>query len=323
MTQHLTWEQISDYLIGDAGAPAHAGECVSCRSEVARFESALADFRGSVRGWSEQVANFRPAFDSQIVVTTVPRRGMYSGNEMKAGMSSLLINATVVLLLLAIGTVKPVQMKLTEFMPLIAPDLRPLPPKQDVSKGGGAGQQNSDVTRGKLPKAAPKQFVPPLQTVDQPKLSITPTIVAPDLTNLNAQNFGDPLGKLGIPSMGKGLGTGIGDGKGPGVGPGNGGGFGAGAFRIGGGVSAPVPVFKPEPEYSEEARKAKWQGSVLLQLVEDANGVPQDIKVIRSLGLGLDQKAIEAVKKWRFKPGLKDGKAVPVSANIEVNFRLL
>jgi len=92
---------------------------------------------------------------------------------------------------------------------------------------------------------------------------------------------------------------------------------------IGGGVSAPVPVYRPEPEYSEEARKAKWQGSVLLAIVVDENGVPQDVRVIRSLGLGLDQKAIEAVQKWRFKPGVKDGKAVPVFANIEVNFRLL
>jgi TonB family protein len=95
-----------------------------------------------------------------------------------------------------------------------------------------------------------------------------------------------------------------------------------GVYRIGGGVSAPIPVVKPEPEYSEEARKAKWQGAVMLQLVIDANGVPLDIKIVRSLGLGLDQKAIEAVQKWRFKPGLKDGNPVPVSANIEVNFRL-
>jgi TonB family protein len=95
-----------------------------------------------------------------------------------------------------------------------------------------------------------------------------------------------------------------------------------GVYRIGGGVSAPVPMVRPEPEYSEEARAAKWQGAVLLQLVVDENGVPQDIRIVRSLGMGLDQKAIEAVQKWRFKPGLKDGNPVPVSANIEVNFRL-
>ena len=80
---------------------------------------------------------------------------------------------------------------------------------------------------------------------------------------------------------------------------------------------------KVEPEYSEEARKAKWQGTVVLTLVVDEHGLPKDMKVTRSLGLGLDQKAIEAVSKWRFKPGMKDGKAVPVIATIEVNFRLL
>jgi len=326
MTQHLTWEQISDYLIGDTGVPAHASECGSCRSEVARFESALAEFRGAVRHWSD--VNWssraeRSALGSQIVVTTIPSRGMYSGNEMKAGMSSLLINAAMVALLLLIGTVKPVQIKLTEIIPLIAPDLRPLKPKPDESKGGGGSPQKLATTKGELPKVAPKSFIPPIQTVQDPKLSLTPTIVAPDLPNLTAQNLGDPLGKLGIPSTGNGIGTGIGVGKGPGVGPGNGGGFGGRAYKIGGGVSAPVPIFRPEPEYSEEARKAKWQCAVMLQIVVDENGVPQDIKVVRSLGLGLDQKAIEAVRKWRFKPGLKDGKPVPVSANIEVNFRLL
>jgi TonB family protein len=96
-----------------------------------------------------------------------------------------------------------------------------------------------------------------------------------------------------------------------------------GVYRIGGGVSSPVPTFKAEPEYSEQARKAKWQGDVLLQVVVDETGVPQNIQVVRSLGLGLDQKAIEAVQKWRFKPGLKDGTPVPVAATIQVNFRLL
>jgi TonB family protein len=139
------------------------------------------------------------------------------------------------------------------------------------------------------------------------------------------------LSKLGIPSngigsgggIGSGSGGGVGSGKGAGVGPGSGGGFGGGAFRIGGGVSAPSVLSKVEPEYSEEARKAKWQGTVVLSLVVDDQGRPQNLKVLRSLGLGLDQKAIEAVEKWRFKPGMKDGKPVPVMATIEVNFRLL
>ena len=82
-------------------------------------------------------------------------------------------------------------------------------------------------------------------------------------------------------------------------------------------------VFKVEPEYSEEARKAKFQGTVVLQLVVDRHGLPGQIRILRPLGLGLDQKAMEAVAKWRFKPGMKDGKPVAVIAVIEVNFRLL
>jgi len=161
-----------------------------------------------------------------------------------------------------------------------------------------------------------------------------PTIVAPpdvQLPQVNMAQYGDPLAKLGPasngPGSGGGIGTGsgggVGPGRGAGFGPGSGGGVGGGVYRIGGGVSAPTLIFKVEPEYSEEARKAKFQGTVILYVVVDEKGYPRDLKVVRPLGLGLDQKAIEAVQKWRFKPGLKDGRPVAVSAQVEVNFRLL
>ena len=92
---------------------------------------------------------------------------------------------------------------------------------------------------------------------------------------------------------------------------------------LAGGVTAPSLVSKIEPEYSEEARKAKYQGTVLLYIQVDASGKAINMRVLHSLGLGLDEKAMEAVKKWKFKPGTKDGKAVTVEAQIEVNFRLL
>jgi TonB family protein len=95
------------------------------------------------------------------------------------------------------------------------------------------------------------------------------------------------------------------------------------AYRIGGGVSPPVPIYQPEPRYDEEARKAKIQGTVLLSLVVDEAGKPVNVRVTRSLHPGLDREAIECVSKWQFKPGMKDGKPVPVMASIEVNFRLL
>lgn len=88
-------------------------------------------------------------------------------------------------------------------------------------------------------------------------------------------------------------------------------------------MSAPTLIHKVEPEYSEEARKAKYQGTVVLYVVVDEKGLPRELKVVRALGLGLDEKAIEAVQKWRFRPGYLNGQPVKVAATIEVNFRLL
>ncbi len=96
-----------------------------------------------------------------------------------------------------------------------------------------------------------------------------------------------------------------------------------GAFRIGPDVSAPQPIFKVEPEHSEEARAAGLEGTVLMSLVIDAEGAPTQIRVVRSLGMGLDEKAMEALAKWKFRPGMKDGRPVAVIANVEMNFRLL
>ena len=268
--------------------------------------------------------------------------GFSGGKGKHAGLSSMLIHGGLLGLALLVGTNPTVQQVVKDQVTLIAPDIDPYrptaKPKAQQMGGGGGGGDRSPVpaSKGKLPKIAPKQFVPPTAVIrnQDPKLVMEPTIIAqPDapLPQLNAAVLGDPLGKIGPPSNGTGSGAGIGSGKGGGVGsgtgggfgPGSGGGVGGGAYRIGGGVSAPSLIYKVEPEYSEEARKAKFQGAVLLSVVVDEKGNPRDIKVIRPLGLGLDEKAIEAVQKWRFRPGILQNKAVPVQAMIEVNFRLL
>ena len=275
----------------------------------------------------------------ELTSTPVPIHEMkvYAGNEAKAGITSLAIHVGVIALMLFVASLKPVQSLVKQQLTALEVDLRPyLAQQQKQASGGGGGggaRQPLNASKGKLPKPAPRQFTPPrVDPLPDPKLPIPPSIIAPDdVPNIQANNFGDPLSRLGIPSngggfgggIGSGSGGGVGSGRGAGVGPGFGGGFGGGAYRIGGGVSAPTVLSKVEPEYSEEARKAKWQGTVILQLVVDDQGRPQQLKIMRSLGLGLDQKAIEAVEKWRFKPGMKDGKAVPVMATIEVNFRLL
>ena len=97
----------------------------------------------------------------------------------------------------------------------------------------------------------------------------------------------------------------------------------SGAYRVGGGVTAPSLIYKTEPGYSQEARIMKFQGTVILQIVVSVDGVSENISVVRQLGFGLDEKAVEAVREWRFKPGMKDAVPVPVSAQVEVNFRLL
>jgi TonB family protein len=93
-------------------------------------------------------------------------------------------------------------------------------------------------------------------------------------------------------------------------------------FKIGGGVTAPRPIYQPPPEYSKEARKKKYQGTCILVLVVDTDGRPQDIRVNHVLGLGLDEQAIKAVKQWKFEPALKDGHPVAVQINVEVSFKL-
>ena len=279
-----------------------------------------------------------------LVVTSKPVPvqeiwGFYGGQEKQAGVTSVLIHVAVIGLLLFVGTNKAVQQAVKEQISLIAPDIAPYKPtvkKNPMGGGGGGGDRSpTPVSKGKLPKLADKQFVPPMIVhVENPKLVMDPTlIIQPDanIPKVNMDQLGDPLAKAGLASngfgsgggMGNGRGGGIGTGSGPGFGPGSGGNMGGGAYRIGGGVSPPTLVFKVEPEYSEEARKAKFQGTVVLNVVVDEHGNPRDLKVIRPLGLGLDQKAIEAVEKWKFSPGKKDGKPVPVLATIEVNFRLL
>ena len=98
---------------------------------------------------------------------------------------------------------------------------------------------------------------------------------------------------------------------------------GSGALRVGGGVTAPQLMHKVEPQYSEEARAAKFEGAVVLYVEVGIDGLAHNVHVLRSLGLDLDQKAMDAVSQWQFKPGMKDGVPVTVQATIEVNFRLL
>jgi periplasmic protein TonB len=213
----------------------------------------------------------------------------------------------------------------------------PVSSLKDVMGGGGGGGNHSPVeaSKGRLPKFAKDQMVPPqILKVDNPKIPQEPTVVMPDIKLPDAANMPD----LGIPQspqvalgsqgpgsgsgFGNGSGGGLGSGRGNGIGPGEGGGYGGGLMHLGGGVTAPVLIYDPDPEFSDEARRAKYQGVCVVGLIVDASGNPQQIHIVRALGMGLDEKAMEAVHKYKFRPATFKGRAVAVEINIEVNFRI-
>ena len=209
------------------------------------------------------------------------------------------------------------------------------PAKTQMGGGGGGGDRDKlAAPKGHAPKFAREQFAAPTTIIrnPEPKLTADPTVLGPpqiQLPQLGA--MGDPLSRITGPAsngpgsgggIGSGTGTGVGSGIGAGVGPGRGGGMGGGYYKVGGGVSAPRVLDAPDPEYSDEARRAKYQGTVVLWVVVGPDGRVHDVRVQRTLGMGLDERAVEAVKRWKFEPARKDGQPVSVQVNVEVRFTL-
>ena len=193
--------------------------------------------------------------------------------------------------------------------------------------GGGAGRDSTPASAGTLAKASPdiQVMAPTVHVITQTsRLMVEPTIVAPEIPMAVSGQIGDPASVISkVLSDGRNGHGGIGDGDCCGVGPKNGPGALDGAYRVGvGGVTNPVVIFNPEPSFSNEARQSKTQGMVTLILVVDETGHTRDIRVQQSLGMGLDEKAMEAVTRWRFKPAMLGNKPVAVQIAVEVNFRL-
>lgn len=202
----------------------------------------------------------------------------------------------------------------------------PTPPRLKTANGGGGNPGPAPVNKGNPPRFAAQPLNPPkAPPLQDPKVIIEPTIdVDPNLKMARTD-----LLSLGLPnspnvgtSLGNGRGTGIGSGNGSGIGPGSGGNMGGGIRHIGGGVIAPQVLYAPEPEFSEEARKAKISGNVLVYLVVDASGRPTRLRVARGLGAGLNEKALDAVSHYKFKPAMENGQAVAVEMYVDVNFQI-
>lgn len=271
--------------------------------------------------------------------------GQFNNYRSNGLVGSVIVHIALLALILALaefGHQVVQQTKPREVVTLIAPslDTYTLPVAKKIASGGGGGGDRDPLPapKGVLPKPALEQITPPAIVVrnEHPKLAVAPTVVAPPQVKVaenQMPNLGVPTAAVlpsaprsnGIGSgggIGSGSGGGVGVGHGPGVGEGSGGGVGGGVYKVGGGIAAPQALSTPDPEYTEEARTAKTQGTCVLWLIVDQQGHPRDIKVVRGLGHGLDAKAVDAVKQWRFQPAVKDGQPVNVQISVEVGFHL-
>jgi TonB family protein len=272
-----------------------------------------------------------------IEVHANPRQvsNMLSRPKRSALISGLIHAAAIVLVLIA-SRVKPLPAPaVTRVTPLVFRDLpRYIPQVAHKGGGGGGAGDTTPASLGQLPSVRRRQFTPPAAVIRNynPQLAMEPTLVGTPQIMAVIPNlpYGDPNGVPGTRSGGRGTGGGIGDGNDGGVGDGNGPGHGdgdccgvSGQTHIVGTIVAPVLLTKTDPEYSDEARRAKLQGIVVLHIDVDAHGQPQNIVVVQGLGLGLDQRAVDAVRQWKFRAGSVNGKPAVTSAEVQVTFRLL
>ena len=302
------------------------------REFEALLSEVAAERRTAVPAGLEQrlLARFAQEQDA-VVISSVRRAPVFS--EVGATQRSpramwMAIGAHAVVMLIAVAALAAGRVTLApKPVPQVVELNAPPPPVLTVraeSNGGGGGHPDvSPASAGRPPKFADKQILPPAQPPKiTPQLVVEPTVVVPDvkMANNTMPDLGVPNSSLKGLSLGNGHGTGLGGGDGAGVGPGSGIGVGGGVYHPGGAVSAPVIVTMVDAEFSDEARKSKFSGNVQVYLIVDERGNPTHVRVTRSVGMGLDDKAIEAVRQYKFKPAMMNGKPVKSDVYVDVVF---
>lgn len=224
---------------------------------------------------------------------------------------------------------------------------QPAPPPRAEMKGTSALRSPVPPPRPtRRPEPEPKRRTlppPPVrpQPVERPveppppapRPETAPQVVAPVVTAA-----ADSRDRVGVPTdaapgpdsngpgsgggVGTGQGTGIGEGDGAGIGPGSGGGTGGGPYRPGSGVTPPTVLHEVKPDYTEEARRRGIEGDVVLEIVVRRDGSVGDVRLLQGLGSGLDQRATDAVRQWRFSPARRLGAPVDVVVEVAVEFKL-
>ena len=294
--------------------------------------------------WAELMESFHdrffppklPPLELTSSPIPVPDRMAGKTNPWAVGTATL-VNGGILAFVLAMGVRAVIQP-----VPARGPDAKfhlddfPLftPPSADHGGNGGGNNDTIDANKGHLPKLDMNPVAPvqmpllyhPKLTIDN-SIAVQPEIKLPDNPLLPMIGLHNST-IVTLVSGGQGSHGGVGPGMHGGMGPGDGIGWGPGSGPSGpyvpgmGGVSQPIPIFTPEAEFSDEARRQKYEGVCMISVIIDAQGNPQSPRVVQRLGMGLDEKALEAVLKYRFKPAKKDGKPVAVRISVMVNFRL-
>lgn len=331
--KRISWIEVSSKSFGNDTTPAGSYNASSLAIETQRYASP--GFNGAPRIVRVQPSGvaMAPTFTS-LEVATAQR------NPASRVISGLLhIGIAVLVLWLGVKTrVIPVPEKMTlnhvDFT-LYAPAPPPaiLPVAKTGGGGGGGDHTIIEPVKGRGPEVAKVQLnAPQLARLENPALPVMPTTQVKLPDDPNTPNFGmanSPLVALASQGSGSGsgfghgLGGGLGSGHGIGSGPGSGGGYGGGLMNVGGGVSAPQVLQMAKPEFTQQARDANFQGRVTLQLIVDAQGNPQNIRIVHPLGMGLDQKAVEALRQYKFKPAMYEGHPVAVQIIIDIDFHLM
>jgi len=341
-TKNSFGSSMTDNLKFFFSAPAAPKNVVNKRLEV--------DWGGNFGSFKDRVKDFfNPPKPAPLPpgIQAVKVKDIWSKDENFGWTQAIAfaVHAGVVALLITpfiISMAKPIKAvnKQVDVTPLdISPYIAKLPAGADKAGGGGGGGDRSPLppTKGRAPRFSMTQFTPPTAVIKNPnpKLAMDPTLLGPPdlkVANPNLSNFGDPMapavnmsnGPGGGGGIGTGEGGGIGSGSGGGLGPGEGGGTGGGKFHAGvNGVGMPSCFYMPNPPYSEEARKAKYSGIVLVEAVVNLDGHLSNLKLIKSPGLGLDENTLTTLKTWRCKAATgPSGSPVPTIVTFEVNFRL-
>ncbi|MDR0310346.1 MAG: energy transducer TonB [Acidobacteriota bacterium] len=274
--------------------------------------------------------------------------------KMEAGVVSIFLHAAFFLAIffIARGISSVPAIDPDEVVFVNTPIFLPFDIEGDGQEGGGGGgggkNQPEPPATGELPETTPVQMIAPDPTNPQPLMAADDLLAQVPSVEMPIQlprNLSLPIGDITGPpnystsygpgsggGIGTGRGTGIGSGTGAGVGPGSGGGMGGGSgggigTGVGKGVTGsirqPEVLVEVKPEYTEEGRKAKAEGIVILSATIRKDGTVDNVKIVRGLGYGLDESAVRTVStRWRFRPATRNGVAIDYPANIEVNFAL-